>query len=132
MKNEYIFKSLAEHLFENEISSEEKLLIEYIEKTIEPSAKASDEHPDWVSCLDALKNDLFITGCYDGIVRVWKDNEDLFAQYRCHIAPIKGITALYRKQDTHYFATVAKDRSTKVFGLNEKTKAIQITQEKNK
>ena len=125
LKNEYISKSLKEHLFENEISSEEKLVIEYIEKTIEPSAKSSDQHPDWVSCLDALKNDLFITGCYDGIIRCWKDDEQLFTQYRGHIAPIKGITALYRKQDIHYFATVAKDRSTKVFGLNETTKEIK-------
>ena len=124
LNNEYIFSSLATHLFENEISSEEKLIIEYIEKTIEPSAKASDQHPDWVSCLDALKNDLFITGCYDGIIRCWKDDEQLFTQHRGHIAPIKGITALYRKQDIHYFATVAKDRSTKVFCLNEKTKQI--------
>jgi len=142
-------QSLAEHLSENEISSEETLTIEYIEKTIEPSAKRSDEHPDWVSCVDALKPGLFITGCYDGIVRCWKPSNDadnnnngggggvgggdaLWCQHRGNIAPIKGITALYATNTEHgharnmyYFATVAKDRAVKVFGLHESEKRIE-------
>eukprot|EP00484_Ammonia_sp_Unknown_P022829 CAMPEP_0197031640 /NCGR_PEP_ID=MMETSP1384-20130603/10590_1 /TAXON_ID=29189 /ORGANISM="Ammonia sp." /LENGTH=513 /DNA_ID=CAMNT_0042461199 /DNA_START=42 /DNA_END=1580 /DNA_ORIENTATION=- len=131
--NQYILpsKSLAEHLSENDISSEQTLIVEYIEKTIEPSAKSSHQHPDWVSCVDALKLDLFITGCYDGIIRVWKPNEELFCQYRGHIAPIKGISALYTTKSStsngnvYYFSTVAKDRSVKVFGLTESSKQIQ-------
>lgn len=135
LDGKYITTSLAEHLSLNEISSEETLTIEYIEKTIEPSAKSTDQHPDWVSCVDALKNNLFITGCYDGIIRVWKPGmnkisqnnkkTDLFCQHRGHIAPIKGITALYSTKNIHYFSSVAKDRSVKVFALNEGTTEIK-------
>lgn len=134
IKNNYVQSSLAEHLSENEISSEQTIEIEYIEKTIEPSAKSSDEHPDWVSCVDAIKSNTFITGCYDGFIRVWKLEKDnktktnAFVQVRGHIAPIKGIVALYSvisSNNVYYFASVGKDRSVKVFGLNETTRNIK-------
>eukprot|EP01084_Bolivina_argentea_P269944 458899_1 len=127
INNKYITTSLAEHLSINKISSEKKLDIEYIEKTIEPSAKSTNEHPDWISCVDAIKRNVFITGCYDGIIRVWKP-EGLFCEYQAHNMAIKGITALYSKlgiNNIYYFASVSKDRSVRVFGLNENNKKIE-------
>eukprot|EP01083_Nonionella_stella_P240711 841264_1 len=129
--NKYLRTPLAQHLSENEISSEQTILIEYIEKTIEPSAKTNNQHPDWVSCVDAIRANTFITGCYDGVIRVWKPSDTdtsqttLFCQHRGHISPIKGITALYSSKNVYYFSSVAKDRSVKVFGLNESTKQVK-------
>eukprot|EP01084_Bolivina_argentea_P129469 228665_1 len=40
--NKYLRTPLAQHLSENGISSEQTILIEYIEKTIEPSAKTNN------------------------------------------------------------------------------------------
>ena len=138
INNVLVESSLSQHLSKHEISSEQTVSIEYIEKTIEPSANSSDNHPDWVSCVDALKRNLFITGCYDGIIRVWeppaasskKSKSKMVAQRHGHIAPIKGITSLYSQkgggQDLHYFASAGMDRSIKVFGLNDSTHKMTL------
>ncbi len=42
----------------------------------------------------------------------------MVCEYKGHEMAIKGITALY-SMNIHYFASVSKYRSIRVFGLNE-------------
>ncbi len=78
---------------------------------------------------------LFITGCYDGMIRVWNVNNSSpsppisgnkpMTFYRGHLGAIKGITSLYTDHKHHYFASACKDRSVKVFSMDSSTHQIK-------
>mmetsp|Transcript_15446 Transcript_15446/g.18899 ORF Transcript_15446/g.18899 Transcript_15446/m.18899 type:complete len:477 (+) Transcript_15446:56-1486(+) len=138
IQNNYLNTSIKEHLNTYGISSESTIKIEYIEKTIEPTSKSDNKHPDWVSCIDRIpllnKNELYLTGCYDGIVRIWDSNiksngnEDndpgLYSQYRGHFSPIKGVSYLYSNKNIHYFVSCSKNSEVKIFELNDENRKV--------
>jgi WD40 repeat protein len=86
----FLKTSIDDYLSEHGLSSETTLSLEYVRAKLPPTHVASFEHDDWVSSIDVLsatspavqwsgKGDVqippgqaqIVSGCYDGIVRVW-------------------------------------------------------------
>jgi len=95
----FLRTSLGEYIAQAGVSGETVLVITY--EPIAPSAEiaASDEHPDWVSGLDAsLGGGLVVTACYDGAARVLRCGdggiETLSIASGGHDEPLKAVAAV--------------------------------------
>jgi ribosome biogenesis protein YTM1 len=70
----FLRTSIKDFLIQNSnLYSPEKIIqIQYVHVSPKPKDAPSVPHPDWVSALDSNGDDLIVSGCYDGVVRLWK------------------------------------------------------------
>uniref|UniRef100_A0A2N9IMZ0 Ribosome biogenesis protein WDR12 homolog n=1 Tax=Fagus sylvatica TaxID=28930 RepID=A0A2N9IMZ0_FAGSY len=69
---ELVRMSLDNFLLAKAISAEKILEIEYIKAVAPTKHEEPSFHDDWVSALDGSDPRFIVTGCYDGLARVWK------------------------------------------------------------
>ncbi|EEF36315.1 WD-repeat protein, putative [Ricinus communis] len=69
---ELIRLSLEQFLLAKGISAEKILEIEYIKAVAPRKQEEPSLHDDWVSAVDGSCPRFILTGCYDGLGRVWK------------------------------------------------------------
>ncbi len=80
-------------------TQENVLTLDVVEAQPPPSSTPSHPHPDWVSTLDAGAGDLVLTGCYDGVVRVFAAGaasasvsaDKALCEGVAHTGPIKAV-----------------------------------------
>jgi ribosome biogenesis protein YTM1 len=68
---ELIRMSLEEFLLAKGISAERTLEIEYIRAVTPRKEEEPSLHDDWVSAVNGSSPRFILTGCYDGLGRVW-------------------------------------------------------------
>ena len=63
-----------------------------MESKLPPKQSASYPHDDWISSI-SLHSDkpLMITGCYDGLARIWNHSGSVLATLSGHSKPIKSV-----------------------------------------
>ena len=120
----FLRTSLHEYITQAGVSGEAILTIVY--EPVAPTAQlaASDEHPDWVSGIDAsLGNGLIVTACYDGAARVLRSGkggatlETLSIATGVHDEPLKAVAAVRLPGDAEaaVLVTASQDRSLVVW-----------------
>ncbi|KAM7519528.1 hypothetical protein LguiB_018490 [Lonicera macranthoides] len=72
IEGELVRMSLENFLLAKGISAERVLEIEYIRAVVPRKEEEPSLHDDWVSAVDASNPGLILTGCYDGLGRIWK------------------------------------------------------------
>ncbi|XP_052172807.1 ribosome biogenesis protein WDR12 homolog [Diospyros lotus] len=72
INGELVRMSLEEFLLAKGISAEKILEIEYVKAVAPRKEEEPSLHDDWVSAVDGSNSGFFVTGCYDGLGRVWK------------------------------------------------------------
>ncbi|KAH7468706.1 Ribosome biogenesis protein WDR12-like protein [Phytophthora ramorum] len=88
----FLRSSLDKYLQTNEVSEEALLTLEYVEALPEPQKQNGSDHPDWVSAVATLDDELVVTGCYDGVLRVYNAQGDLKASVKAHQGAIKAVS----------------------------------------
>ncbi|KAI8149385.1 WD40-repeat-containing domain protein [Fennellomyces sp. T-0311] len=84
--------SLAQYLSEQRLSTENTLTIEYVESTLPPTPISAFEHDDWISSVKAHNGyDLFLTGSYDNMTRLWNTSGECIATFNGHTEPVKCV-----------------------------------------
>lgn len=69
---ELVRMSLEQFLIAKGISAEKILEIEYIKAVAPRKQEEPSLHDDWVSAVDGSNPGFILTGCYDGLGRLWK------------------------------------------------------------
>ncbi|XP_035550981.1 ribosome biogenesis protein WDR12 homolog isoform X1 [Juglans regia] len=69
---ELVRMSLEKFLLAKGISAEKVLEIEYIKAVAPRKEEEPSFHDDWVSAVDGSDPRFIVTGCYDGLARLWK------------------------------------------------------------
>ncbi|RMX66730.1 hypothetical protein DD238_003015 [Peronospora effusa] len=88
----FLRSSLDKYLQLNNVSEETLLTLEYVQALPEPQKQNDKEHPDWVSAVAALEDDLVVTGCYDGLLRIYDAQGDCKASVKAHQGAIKAVS----------------------------------------
>ncbi|VYS66924.1 unnamed protein product [Arabidopsis thaliana] len=113
---ELIRMSLEEFLLAKGISAERTLEIEYIRAVTPRKVEEPSLHDDWVSAVNGSSPRFILTGCYDGLGRVWSSAGSCSHILEGHSGAISSV-ALVNSNDaeTVTVATASKDRTLRLF-----------------
>jgi len=117
IKSEFLKNSLGKHLKEREVSFEDVIEIEYVERFPAPEPQDVLLHDDWVSAIQA-NGDWILTGCYDNTVNIWNMKGEHKLTLNAHDAPVKGVAWISLNEDTGVFASGSKDQTINIWEWN--------------
>ncbi|GJM95280.1 hypothetical protein PR202_ga11996 [Eleusine coracana subsp. coracana] len=72
--NELVRMPLQQFLNAKGLSAERVLELEYVKAVAPRKQEEPRPHDDWVSAVDGSNPSFILTGCYDGLARIWKDS----------------------------------------------------------
>jgi ribosome biogenesis protein YTM1 len=137
--NRLLRKGVESEARQHGLSLEEAITITYFPASNSPKLLDDDEKlPDWISCLSAPrtnhKNNLLVSGCYDGAIHLYKrsNSNDKNGLIEVNFAtaatgPIKAL-ATTMIDDTLWIASASLDHSLNVHtyrtGTNQKDEGI--------
>ncbi|GAU94382.1 hypothetical protein RvY_06164 [Ramazzottius varieornatus] len=120
INGDILLTSVGEYVQQQQISSENVISIEYIERAPAPEPDRSLEHRDWVSAVHSF-DDYILTGAYDNSVRVWNSRDgQLVLSHAAHTAPIKGVCWTTSSS----FLTASHDQTVALWNIDEGGKNV--------
>ncbi|KAL7045325.1 hypothetical protein ACKWTF_002193 [Chironomus riparius] len=119
VRGEFLKTSLLKHLKDNEISFEDVIDVEYVERFPAPEILDCLLHDDWVSAVQ-MCGELILTGSYDNSVNVWNMKGEHKLTLSGHEAPVKGVGWISLNEDngTAVFASGSKDQTVMIWEYN--------------
>lgn len=119
VRGEFLKKSLSRHLKDLEISFEDVIDVEYVERFPAPEILDCLLHDDWVSAIHAC-GELILTGSYDNSVNLWNMKGEHKLTLSSHEAPVKAVQWISFNEDTGkaFFASGSKDQSIIIWEYN--------------
>ncbi|XP_028764508.1 ribosome biogenesis protein WDR12 homolog [Neltuma alba] len=116
---ELVRMSLEEFLVVKGISVEKILEIEYTKVVAPRKEEDPSLHDDWVSAIDGSSSRFFLTGCYDGLGRVWEGAGLCTHILEGHTDAITSVSIINHKgAGTCTLATASNDRTVRLWKLN--------------
>uniref|UniRef100_A0A5B7AT01 Ribosome biogenesis protein WDR12 homolog n=1 Tax=Davidia involucrata TaxID=16924 RepID=A0A5B7AT01_DAVIN len=116
---ELVRMSLEEFLLAKGISAEKILEIEYIKAVAPRKEEEPSLHDDWVSAVDGSNPRFILTGCYDGLGRIWKAAGLCTHILEGHSAAVTSVSIIKSKgveSGTDVLvATASKDRTLRLW-----------------
>ncbi|EMR09639.1 hypothetical protein PNEG_02222 [Pneumocystis murina B123] len=117
---EFLQESLGEYLARKQQTCETTLSIEYIRSILAPKYVSSFLHSDWVSCVKSVDSKKILSGCYDGISRLWNEDGEIITETLSHDGPVKSVCWVENER----FATSSMDQTIKIWRLKKKKNTI--------
>ncbi|ETW04165.1 hypothetical protein H310_04517 [Aphanomyces invadans] len=118
--NTFLRTTLEKYVVTNHLTDEAVLTLEYVEAHLEPEESQSQNHPDWISAVSSF-NDIVVTGCYDGILRVFAASGELLGSAKAHDSVIKSISI-----HQNVIVTGSKDLKANVWTWDATNKALTL------
>ncbi|OIV90218.1 hypothetical protein TanjilG_01414 [Lupinus angustifolius] len=116
---ELVRMSLQQFLLAKGISAERILEIEYARVVAPRKEEDPSLHDDWVSAVDGSSSRFFLTGCYDGLGRVWKSAGLCTHILEGHSDAVTSVSIINPEDvETVTLATASKDRTLRLWKLN--------------
>jgi len=107
-----------------DITAENVITLEYIEKNEPPEPQISVNHDDWVSGV-RLCGDLILSGCYDNTVNIWSLEGVKKLVIPSHSAPVKAVAWVERNEEGALFASASHDQTVNIFQWNESSNSVE-------
>lgn len=116
VRGEFLKTSLAKHLRELDVSFEDVIDVEYVERFPAPEILDCLLHDDWVSAVQTY-GELILTGSYDNSVNLWNMKGEHKLTLTGHDAPVKGVGWISMNEDagTALFASGSKDQTIMIW-----------------
>lgn len=108
---------MSKHLKERDVSFEDIVEIEYVERFPAPEPQDCLLHDDWVSAIQA-HGEWILTGCYDNTVNIWNMKGEHKLTLNGHEAPVKGVAWIHMSDDVGTFASGSKDQTIIIWEWN--------------
>lgn len=102
---------------DRDVSFEDIVEIEYVERFPAPEPQDCLLHDDWVSAIQA-NGEFILTGCYDNSVNIWNMKGEHKLTLSAHDAPIKGVAWISLDEDNGTFASGSKDQTIIIWEWN--------------
>ncbi|XP_013186859.1 ribosome biogenesis protein WDR12 homolog [Amyelois transitella] len=114
---ELLCSTLAEHLREKEVSTEETIEVEYLERFPAPSPQDCLMHDDWVSAVQAHGN-WILSGSYDNSIHIWSTKGQHKLAIPGHTSPVKAVSWVSFVNDQGIFVSGSHDQSAMLWVWN--------------
>lgn len=120
---EFLRTSFNDHLKSKDISTENTIDVEYVERFPAPEPEDSLNHDDWVSAAHCFK-EWIITGAYDNTVHLWNINGTHELTIPGHCGPVKDVTWVETNNQLTTFASVSQDQTVMLWKLDLASKSV--------
>ncbi|XP_050100099.1 ribosome biogenesis protein WDR12 homolog [Anopheles aquasalis] len=117
LNGEFVKIPLGQHLKEREISFEDTIDLEYVERYPAPEPQDCLLHDDWVSAVQA-KDGWILTASYDNTVNLWNTKGKHKLTIPGHMAPVKGVAWVSLNENTGVFASASHDQNVMLWEWN--------------
>lgn len=115
--SQFLRGSLSEHIAEKNISTEEVISVEYVEKYPPPEPQDCLIHDDWVAAVDVCEK-WILTGCYDNTLHIWTSKGKHQLVIPGHTSPIKAVAWISLNNDTASFVSASQDQTAIIWDWN--------------
>jgi ribosome biogenesis protein len=127
IRQEFLRSSLGKHLRVRDISFEDVIEVEYIERFPAPEPQDCLLHDDWVSAIEARGN-FILTGCYDNTLNLWTLKGKHLLTIPGHGGPIKGVSWISLDDHNGVFASASQDQTAIIWEWNIKQNSVECVQ----
>ncbi|CAB0039142.1 unnamed protein product [Trichogramma brassicae] len=126
VNSEFLRTTLKEHIAEREISCENVIDIEYIEKHPPPEPQDCLIHDDWVSAV-AMQDKWILSGCYDNTLHIWtaKGAHHLNIPVY-HTAAIKSVAWISMDNESATFVSASQDQTAVIWKWDISSNSVEI------
>lgn len=107
---ELLCASLAEHLQEKGVSTEDTLEVEYLERFPAPTPQDCLMHDDWVSAVQAHSS-WILSGSYDNSLHIWSTKGQHKLAIPGHTSPVKAVSWVSFQGDQATFVSGSHDQT---------------------
>ncbi|CAF4917526.1 unnamed protein product [Pieris macdunnoughi] len=121
---ELLRTTVAEHLQEKGVSTEDTLEIEYIERFPAPSPQDCLMHDDWVAAVDT-HGSWILSGCYDNSVHIWTTKGQHKLAIPGHTSPVKAVAWVAFNGDQAIFVSGSHDQSAILWSWNVSGNSVE-------
>ncbi|KAK8533875.1 hypothetical protein V6N12_047278 [Hibiscus sabdariffa] len=123
---ELVRMPLEEFLLAKGITAEKTLEIEYIRAVAPRREEEPCLHDDWVSAVDGSSPRFILTGCYDGLGRVWKQAGQCTHMLEGHTGVVSSVSIVNSEgTDSAIVATASKDQTLRLWKFDAEDSSDQ-------
>lgn len=114
---EFLRLLLGDHLRDRQISFEDVIEIEYVERFPAPEPQDCLLHDDWVSAVE-MRGKWILTGTYDNTVNLWTAKGEPKLTIPGHTGPVKAVAWISLDETRGVFATASQDQNAMIWEWN--------------
>lgn len=112
--NKFLRCTLEKYMKNNQVSEEQVLTIEYLLAMEHPEQSESKDAPNWISAVHTFQS-YIVSGCYDGVLRVYNNEGVLLASKKAHVGAIKAVEMSEHGDSSLWVVTGGKDNALKTW-----------------
>ncbi|XP_011694790.1 PREDICTED: ribosome biogenesis protein WDR12 homolog [Wasmannia auropunctata] len=125
--SQFLRSSLLEHIADREVSTEEVIDVEYVEKYYPPEPQDCLVHDDWVSAV-AVCGKWILTGCYDNMLHIWKLTGSHQLVIPGHKSPIRAVAWITVNDDNASFVSASMDQTCMIWSWDIAKNSVECVQ----
>ncbi|XP_059472358.1 ribosome biogenesis protein WDR12 homolog isoform X2 [Neocloeon triangulifer] len=115
---------LSEHLSERQVSAEEVVLVEYVERFPAPEPQDCLEHDDWVSATQA-SGEWILSGSYDSTLHLWSRKGTHLLTIPGHTGAVKAVAWVETADKICSFVSASQDQTAMIWQWNQTSNSVE-------